>query len=122
MEFTSIKDLLGSDNKLSPINMKSAIRLSIASEEDATSLYEQIARATDDPQIKKLMIDIANQQKVHAGQFKKLLNDRDPNNITKQKQGYRQARQKIDRNNRLIECVICAVYNIRMVNKNQETI
>ena len=96
MQFSSIKDLIGSDGKLSPIRMKSALRLSIASEQDATSLYEQIARATDDPQIIKLMIDVANQQKVHAGQFKKLLDARDPDNSVKQQQGQQEARQKTE--------------------------
>ena len=99
MQFTSIKHLLGKDGKLGPIQMKSALRLSIASEEDASSLYEQIARATDDSNVKKLMLDIANEQKVHAGQFKKLLNARDPNNAVKQQQGQQEARQKTDQEN-----------------------
>lgn len=96
MEFTSIKDLVGPDGKIGPVQMRSALRLSIAAQEDAVSLYELIAISTDDPQIKKLMLDVANEQKVHVGQFKKLLNDRDPDNATKQQEGQVQARKKVE--------------------------
>jgi rubrerythrin len=54
-----IDGLLGDDGKLGPVQMRSALRLSIAAEQDAVSLYEMIARATDDPQVRKLMSDIA---------------------------------------------------------------
>jgi len=50
-----------------------AIRINIAAELDATSLYEAHADATDHPLAKKVLIDIANEERVHVGEFTQLL-------------------------------------------------
>lgn len=54
-------------------DIKKAIRLSIAAELDASNLYEMIAEGCSDEKVRKLMMDIANEEKVHAGEFMKLL-------------------------------------------------
>ncbi len=50
-----------------------AIRLNLAAEEEAVHLYLAHAEATDHPLAKKVLIDIANEERVHAGEFLRLL-------------------------------------------------
>jgi len=50
-----------------------AIRLDINAEEEAVHLYMTHADATDDPLSKKVLIDIANEERVHVGEFQRLL-------------------------------------------------
>ena len=50
-----------------------ALRLNIAAEEDATSIYEAHADATDDPLAKKVLQDVANEERVHVGEFQRLI-------------------------------------------------
>jgi rubrerythrin len=49
------------------------IRLNIAAEHEATHLYMAHAEATDHPLAKKVLIDIANEERVHIGEFERLL-------------------------------------------------
>jgi rubrerythrin len=50
-----------------------AIRLDIAAEHEAIHLYMAHADAVDDPLAKKVLIDIANEERVHVGEFQRLL-------------------------------------------------
>jgi len=50
-----------------------AIRLDLASEHEAVHAYMAHAEATDDPVAKAVLIDIANEERVHAGEFARLL-------------------------------------------------
>jgi rubrerythrin len=49
------------------------LRQAMIAELDAVSLYEQLARSASDPQVKKLLLDVAEEEKVHAGEFQALL-------------------------------------------------
>ena len=51
-----------------------AIRLNIAAEQEAVYLYQAHADATDHPLAKKVLLDIADEERVHAGEFQRLLN------------------------------------------------
>ena len=50
-----------------------ALRLDIAAEEDAISLYMAHVDATDDDAVKKVLISIADEERVHVGELQKLL-------------------------------------------------
>jgi len=50
-----------------------AIRLNITAEHEAVHLYMAHADATDDPLAKKVLIDVANEERVHIGEFQRLL-------------------------------------------------
>ena len=50
-----------------------AMRLNVAAEEEATFLYMAHAEATDHPLAKKVLIDIANEERVHVGEFNRLI-------------------------------------------------
>jgi len=61
------------DRKLTPEELIRAIRLDLAAEEEAIHLYMAQADATDHPLAKKVLIDIANEERQHSGEFLRLL-------------------------------------------------
>jgi uncharacterized protein len=62
------------DRKMSLNELTRAIRLNIAAELEATHLYQAHADATDNELAKKVFLDIADEERVHAGEFQRLLN------------------------------------------------
>ena len=61
------------DRKLTTEELVRAIRLNLAAEHEAVHLYMAHADATDHPLARKGLIDIANEERVHAGEFSRLL-------------------------------------------------
>ncbi|MGD8465239.1 MAG: ferritin family protein [Anaerolineae bacterium] len=61
------------ERKLTHEELIRAIRLNIAAEHEAIFLYMAHAEATDHPLVKKVLIDIANEERVHIGEFERLL-------------------------------------------------
>lgn len=49
------------------------LRAGIIAELDAVSFYEQMAAMTENKNIKKVLLDIAREEKTHVGEFKALL-------------------------------------------------
>lgn len=62
-----------SDRKLTKPELIRAIRYSIAAEYEATQLYMQIAESIDDKVAIEVLKDIADEERVHAGEFMRLL-------------------------------------------------
>ncbi len=52
---------------------KEILRAAIIGELDAINLYEQMAAITDDADIKKVLLDIAREEKTHVGEFQAML-------------------------------------------------
>ena len=61
------------DGKLTLGELVRAIRLNIAAEEEAVHLYMAHADATDHPLAKKVLIEVANEERQHIGEFSRLL-------------------------------------------------
>ncbi len=61
------------DRSLTTEELVRAIRLNLAAEHEAVHLYMAHADATDHPLARKVLIDIANEERVHAGEFSRLL-------------------------------------------------
>lgn len=57
------------------------LRAGIIAELDAINLYEQMAALAQDENIKKMLLDIAKEEKVHVGEFQTLLLNRDPEQL-----------------------------------------
>ncbi|MDI6605486.1 MAG: ferritin family protein [Thermoanaerobacteraceae bacterium] len=55
-----------------------AIRFMVAAEYEAIQLYTQLAEATDNELAKEVLNDIADEEKVHAGEFLRLLKELAP--------------------------------------------
>lgn len=52
---------------------KEILRVGMIAELDAVSLYEQMAAMTENENIKKILLDIAKEEKTHVGEFQALL-------------------------------------------------
>ncbi len=61
------------ERKLTKAELIRAIRLDIAAEHEAVHLYMAHADAIDHPLAKKILIDIANEEREHIGEFMQLL-------------------------------------------------
>jgi rubrerythrin len=57
---------------------KEILRAGLIAEYDAVNLYEQMAELTDNEEIKKVLLDIAKEEKEHVGEFQTLLEKEDP--------------------------------------------
>jgi rubrerythrin len=56
---------------------KEILRAGIIAELDAINLYEQMAALTKNNDIKKILLDIAKEEKTHVGEFLTLLQKKD---------------------------------------------
>jgi len=61
------------ERKLTKVELVVAIRQAIIAEHDATAQYTLQAEATDDPYVKKVLLDIADEERVHIGELSQLL-------------------------------------------------
>ncbi len=59
--------------KMTKAELIRAIRLNAAAEEEAIHLYMAHADATDDEFARQVLIDIANEERQHLGEFMELL-------------------------------------------------
>lgn len=66
------------DRKISHEELIRAIRFMIAAEYEAIQLYMQLAESTDNELAIEVLKDIADEERVHAGEFLRLLKELDP--------------------------------------------
>jgi rubrerythrin len=52
---------------------KEILRVGLIAELDAINLYEQMAALTQNERIKRILLDIAKEEKTHVGEFQALL-------------------------------------------------
>jgi len=64
---------LAADRKLTHEELVRAIRFMVSAEYEAIQLYMQLAESTDHELVRKVLVDIADEEKVHAGEFLRLL-------------------------------------------------
>jgi rubrerythrin len=82
VELGNIKDVkMGNDRD------KQLIRLAMCAEFDAANLYETMAEMTLDADIKDVLLDIAKEEKVHAGELRYLLKMIDDEEDSSEEQG-----------------------------------
>lgn len=73
-EFTNPFSGLVPARKMTDSELVRALRLDLAAEEEAVNLYQTHADATDNKLTKKVLLDIADEERVHAGEFQRLIN------------------------------------------------
>ncbi len=61
------------DRPLSDSELVRTLRMSLAAEHEAVHQYMAQADATNNKLAKKVLIDIANEERVHAGEFMRLI-------------------------------------------------
>jgi hypothetical protein len=74
-EFGSPFSGLKHDSKITNEELVRAIRFSVAAEYEAIQLYMQLAESTDNRLAREVLQDIADEERVHAGEFLRLLNE-----------------------------------------------
>lgn len=72
-EFGSPFSGLAHDRKLTHEELVRAIRFMVAAEYEAVQLYMQLAESIDNDLAIEVLKDIADEERVHAGEFLKLL-------------------------------------------------
>ena len=73
---------------------KEICRVGMIAELDAISLYEQMAALAKDPAIRKILLNIAKEEKTHAGEFQALLLKWDKEQAKELIQGKKEVEEK----------------------------
>lgn len=66
---------------------KEILRAGIIAEYDAINLYEQMAALAQDENIKKILLDIAREEKAHVGEFQTMLLKLDKEQVKEMEEG-----------------------------------
>lgn len=96
-EFSSPFTGLASDRKLTHEELIRAIRFMIAAEYEAIQLYMQLAESTDNRLAIEVLKEIADEERVHAGEFLRLLRELDPQEPELYAEGAREVEEEIDK-------------------------
>jgi len=70
-----------------PIDDIGMIRSAIIAEYDAVNMYEDFAKKCKNEKVKKIFLDIANEEKQHIGEFESLAEKLDPEFVRMKKEG-----------------------------------
>ncbi|MBS3794096.1 MAG: rubrerythrin [Candidatus Thorarchaeota archaeon] len=95
-EFADTFSGLANDRKLTHSELVRAIRYMIAAEYEAIQLYMQLAESTDDELAKEVLIDIADEERVHAGEFLRLLYHLEPDEQDFYAEGIEEVEEEIE--------------------------
>jgi len=74
---------------------KEILRSAIIAELDAINLYEQMADMTKNKNIRKLLLDVAKEEKTHVGEFQALLLRKDQEQEKELKEGKKEVEELI---------------------------
>jgi len=99
-EFCSPFAVKKSDRKLTDQELVRAIRFMVAAEYEAIQLYQQTAESTDNALAKEVLLDIADEEKEHAGEFLRLLRELDAQEEEFYKEGYQEVEEIIAKMNK----------------------
>jgi rubrerythrin len=87
---------LAKDRKLTDAELVRAIRFMVAAEYEAVQLYMQLAESTDNQLATEVLQDIADEERVHAGEFLRLLNELAPEEKKFYDEGAEEVQELID--------------------------
>lgn len=96
-DFGSSFSGLANDRKLTDAELIRAIRFMIAGEYEATQLYTQLAESTNNKLAIAVLNDIADEERVHAGEFLRLLRELAPDEEKFYAQGAEEVENRIKR-------------------------
>ncbi|MDI6901988.1 MAG: ferritin family protein [Anaerosomatales bacterium] len=77
-EFGAAFSGLAASRMLTHEELVRAIRFMVAAEYEAIQLYMQLAESTDHELAREVLVDIADEERVHAGEFLRLLHELAP--------------------------------------------
>jgi len=96
-EFAAPFSGLANDRKLTEDELIRAIRFMVAAEYEAVQMYVQLAESTDNELAKSVLVDIADEEKVHAGEFLRLLMELAPDEEKFYKEGYEEVEELLEK-------------------------
>jgi rubrerythrin len=72
---------------------KEILRVGMIAELDAVSLYEQLAAITDREDIRKVLLEIAREEKTHLGEFEAMLLREDKEQVKELEKGRKEVEE-----------------------------
>ena len=96
-EFGSPFSGLAKDKKISSEELIRAIRFMVAAEYEAIQLYMQLAESTDNALAQDVLKDIADEERVHAGEFLRLLKELAPDEQKFYDEGAAEVEEEIEK-------------------------
>ncbi len=96
-EFGSPFSGLANDRKLTHEELVRAIRFMIAAEYEAVQLYMQLAESIDNHLAIEVLKDIADEERVHAGEFLRLLHELEPDEQKFYAEGAEEVEEEIEK-------------------------
>ncbi len=88
---------LKKEHKISDQELIRSIRFMIAAEYEAIQLYMQLAESTDNKLAIEVLKDIADEERVHAGEFLRLLKELDPDEESFYAEGAEEVEEEIEK-------------------------
>ncbi|MEW6327626.1 MAG: ferritin family protein [Thermodesulfobacteriota bacterium] len=74
---------------------KEILRAAIIAELDAINLYEQMAALTQNKNLKKILLDVAREEKTHVGEFQALLLKEDKEQVEELEEGRKEVEEEL---------------------------
>ncbi len=72
---------------------KEILRLGVIAELDAINLYEQLAAKAKCPKVKKVMLEVAKEEKEHVGEFQTMLFEKDKEQVEEFEEGKKEVQE-----------------------------
>jgi rubrerythrin len=88
---------MANDRKLTKEELIRAIRFLVAAEYEAVQMYMQLAESTDDKLAIAVLKDIADEERVHAGEFLRLLKELAPDEEGFYSEGAEEVEEEIEK-------------------------
>jgi rubrerythrin len=88
---------LTSGRKINHEELIRAIRFMVAAEYEAVQLYMQLAESTDNKLAATVLKDIADEERVHAGEFLRLLGELAPDEKKFYSEGAKEVEEEIEK-------------------------
>ena len=88
---------LANDRKLTDEELVRAIRFMVAAEYEAIQLYMQLAESTDNKLAVEVLKDIADEERVHVGEFLRLLRQLAPDEEKFYAKGAKEVEEEINK-------------------------
>lgn len=96
-EFASVFSGMNSERKLTKGELIRALRFNVAAEYEAVQLYMQLAESIDDELAKAVLIDVANEERVHAGEFLRVIKELVPEEMEFYDEGYEEVEELMEK-------------------------
>ena len=96
-EFANPFSGLANDRKLTQEELIRAVRYMVAAEYEAVQLYMQLAESTESELARTVLVDIADEERIHAGEFLRLLKELSPEEEEFYQEGYEEVEEIIEK-------------------------